>query len=90
MRGVYCWPQSAAAGESVAIFFGPNPSSVSITITREGRESTEVLTTGDIDSPVQSLSADVSKEGLDWASCFEFKVSHDWTSGFYLVSVTDD
>ena len=90
MRGVYCWPQSAVQGESVAVFFGPNPSRVSITITREGQESTEVLTTSDIDSPGQSLPADVSKEGLDWASCFKFEVSQDWTSGFYLVSVTDD
>ena len=90
MRGVYCWPQSAVQGESVAVFFGPNPSRVSITITREGRESTEVLTTSDVDSPGQSLPADVSKEGLDWASCFKFEVSQDWTSGFYLVSVTDD
>ena len=90
MRGVYCWPQSAVPGESVAVFFGPNPSRVSITITREGRESIEVLTTNDVDSPGQSLPADVSKEGLDWASCFEFEVSQDWASGFYLVSVTDD
>ena len=90
MRGVYCWPQSAVPGESVAVFFGPNPSRVSITITREGRESIEVLTTNDVDSPGQSLPADVSKEGLDWASCFEFKIGQDWASGFYLVSVTDD
>ena len=89
MRGAYCWPQSVIPGESISVFFGPNASDLIITITREGKTTTEVLARKGIDSPDQPMSLNVSKEGVDWAPCFEFKVGHDWISGFYLVSVTD-
>ena len=89
MRGAYCWPQSVIPGENITVFFGPNASGLIITITREGKTTTEVLARKGIDSPDQPMPLNVSRKGVDWAPCFEFEVGQDWSSGFYLVSVTD-
>ena len=89
MRGAYCWPQSAIAGERVAVCFGPNPGKVSVEIARQGLESITVLTQHNLESPQQLLPDNVSVKGVDWIPCLEFEIEQDWASGFYLVSVTD-
>jgi len=89
MRGAYCWPQSAIAGERVAVCFGPNPGKVSVEIARQGLEPITVLTQHNLESPQQLLPDNVSVKGVDWTPCLEFEIEQDWASGFYLVSVTD-
>ena len=64
---------SAVPGESVAVFLGQtragyrSPSPVRV----ENRLKRWLPMTSTL--PGQSLPADVSKEGPDWASCFELK-----------------
>ena len=90
MRGAYCWPQSAIAGETVTLCFGPDPGRVSVEVARQGLESITVLSKSDLDSPRQVMPEDISVIGADWVPCLEFQIKEEWSSGFYLVSVTDE
>ena len=90
MRGAYCWPQSAVAGNTVSLFFGPSAGKISVSIARQGLGSINVLNRQNVDSPQQTLPDNISVDGLDWTPCLEFEIDESWVSGFYLVSVTDE
>lgn len=86
----YCWPQSAAAGETVGLHLssaGGRP--VHVEVARIGAERTvvhdEVVDAGD-----HPLPADAWRDGCDWPVATSFAVDPSWRSGFYEVTLDID
>ncbi len=81
----YCWPQSAEAGEAVALHLSATTGTVEVEVARIGMGRTvvaqfEALAVGDHPVP-----ADGSTHGCGWPVAAEITVGDDWASGYYEV-----
>jgi hypothetical protein len=88
----YCWPLSAAPGETIQFMFsGEGPSHAVIqrnTSTSSAIDSVNV-TTLDFVATTQTAPATVIEAGCAWADSFSL-TTPDWPSGLYSASCTDD
>ena len=87
----YCWPQSAEAGQTVALHLssaGGRP--VRVEVARVGLRREVVLvedavTVGDHPTPL-----DAAQLGCDWPAAMEIAVHDSWRSGYYEVLLEID
>ena len=87
----YCWPQSATAGERVALHLssaGGRP--VSIEVARVGAEREVVFEEHDVPAGDHPTPADAPEHGCDWPVATEIDVDPSWRSGYHEVLLTID
>jgi hypothetical protein len=87
----YCWPQSAAAGERVALHLssaGARPVSIEVACVGATRHVVAEMT--GIDAGDHPTPPDATEKGCDWPAATEIVVGADWPSGYYEVLLTID
>jgi hypothetical protein len=87
----YCWPQSAAPGETVALHLssaGGRP--VAVEVARVGAEREVVLEDRAVDAGDHPLPADASRAGCGWPVARTVDVDPGWRSGYYEVVLEID
>lgn len=87
----YCWPQSAAAGERVALHLssaGGRP--VEVEVARIGAERTVVAHETAVPAGDHPLPLDAAQQGCGWPVALELAVDPSWRSGYYEVVLTID
>lgn len=88
----YCWPQSAAAGDTVSLHLSvSDPRPVRIEVARIGAGRT-VLHTDTVEADHHPVPAGADVDGCGWPVATTFTVGDDWASGYYevLLTVEDD
>jgi len=87
----YCWPQSAAAGESVALpLSSPQGLPVSVEVARVGAERTVVFSEDAVPADFHETPPNASSEGCGWPAAVTIDVDESWRSGYYEVVLTVD
>lgn len=84
----YCWPQSVLPGEPVDLMVtaaGP----ITVEVVRRGRDDRRIARIQDIASMLQPTPKGAEVAGCGWEPTVTLDTASDWTSGFYLVRVTD-
>ena len=87
----YCWPQSVAPGERVALHLsssGARP--VSVEVARVGTRRETVFTEAAVPADDHPTPTDAPEHGCDWPAACEIAVDADWRSGYYEVLLTID
>jgi hypothetical protein len=87
----YCWPQSAAAGEQVALHMsssGGRP--VRVEVTRVGRGREVVFRAQQVDVDEHDIPKDASAAGCGWPVALTLDVEPGWRSGYYEVVMEID
>jgi len=88
----YCWPLSAAPGETIDFFVsGEGPSHARFqrhTSTSDDVDSVTVMSL-DFDAVGQTVPVLAGHTGCGWDSTFSVTVPNTWTSGFYSMTCTD-
>ncbi len=86
----YCWPQSVAPGQLVALHLssaGGRP--VAVEIARVGAERT-VVWSDTVPADDHPTPHDASANGCDWPAAASLVAGDDWDSGYYEVLLTID
>jgi|SRR5581483_8643379 len=87
----YCWPQSAAAGESVALHLSsPRGTPVSVEVARVGARREVVTRDGAVPADDHVTPADADTHGCGWPAAFAIDVGASWRSGYYEVVLDVD
>jgi hypothetical protein len=87
----YCWPQSAAAGERVALHVAsPGGRPVDVEVARVGAERTVVVHEQGIDAGAHPVPLDAAQQGCGWPAAFALDVDPAWRSGYYEVVLEVD
>jgi hypothetical protein len=86
----YCWPQSIAAGDDVALHLSSaGARDVSVSIARVGLDRevvwSDIVPAGDLPTPT-----DASARGCGWPAAVSLTTGADWRSGYYEVELTID
>jgi hypothetical protein len=85
----YCWPQSAEAGERVALHLASSGAApVTIEVARIGEHRTVVVRAPDVPVDDHPVPEDASANGCGWPAAFEITVADEWASGYYEVTLT--
>ena len=87
----YCWPQSVAPGERVALHLssaGGRP--VSVEVARVGMARDVVFEDAAVPADDHPTPTDAPERGCDWPAACEIVVDADWRSGYYEVLLTID
>src|SRR5947199_7738319 len=87
----YCWPQSVAAGEQVALHLsssGGRP--VRIEVARVGGQRDVVFRADAIAADEHETPKDASAKGCRWPAALTMDVEAAWRSGYYEVVMEID
>jgi hypothetical protein len=82
----YCWPLSAAGGESVDLHVSSPKAEVTVEVARVGAER-EVVWTATASADHLPLPADADTHGCDWPAVLTIPTDAAWRSGYYEVVV---
>lgn len=87
----YCWPQSAAGGQIVALHLSsPRGVPVAVEVARVGAERTIVFADDAVPADFHDTPSGASAHGCDWPAALTIEVGDDWRSGYYEVVLTVD
>ena len=87
----YCWPQSALAGEQVALHVSsPGERPVAVEIARVGAKRTVVFSEKSIGAGDHPVPDDASATGCGWPAACTIEIDPSWRSGYYEVVLTID
>src|SRR4051812_10535568 len=87
----YCWPQSVAGGDSVALHLSsPGGLPVSVEVARVGAERTVVFADGALPADHHAGPSNAATDGCDWPAALALAVDPDWRSGYYEVVLDVD
>ncbi len=89
MLAGYCWPQSAVAGETIALAISASTTTCDVAVARIGRDEEVVATLAGVATTEQPVPDDAASRGCGWATTVDLVVDDSWASGFYLVRITD-
>ena len=89
MIAAYCWPQSALAGDTVALAISSDVDFCDIELVRVGATDLTVARFEDVAVTDQPTPADASTKGCSWEETMPIQIEASWKSGFYLVKLTD-
>ena len=89
MLAGYCWPQSAAAGEDVALAISSSAATCDVTVARVGRDEVVVERHDALRVTEQPVPDDVASAGCGWTTSLLISVAPEWSTGYYLVRMTD-
>lgn len=82
----YCWPQSVAGGEAVALHLSsPRGLPVAIEVARVGAVRTVVFTDDAVPADFHETPSDASSRGCGWPAALTIDVDPEWRSGYYEV-----
>ena len=87
----YCWPQSVAPGERVALHLsssGGRP--VSVEVARLGATRDVVFAEGGVPADDHPTPADAPEQGCSWPVAADIVADAGWRSGYYEVLLTID
>ena len=87
MIEAYCWPQSVAPGEPVALHVSTDAGTFEVTVTREGANP-QVVWTGTGIADHHPTPTDAAANGCGWPAALDIPVGGDWRSAYYAVTVT--
>lgn len=85
MLDAYAWPQSADAGNEVALHVSTDAASFDVEIAREGAAREVVWSRSGVRGSSLDTPADASSRGCGWAASLTVPVGRDWASGYYSV-----
>jgi hypothetical protein len=86
----YCWPQSAAAGDTVALHLSsPGGRPVAVEKARAGAERTVVFS-DTVPAEHHATPLDAATNGCSWPAALTLDVDAAWRSGFYEVVLDVD
>ena len=88
MLEAYCWPQSAAPGEPVALHVATDAPSFDVTVARVGAGNDVVWRADGLVAGEHPTPDDASAGGCGWPAALEIPVGEDWRSGYYAVELT--
>ncbi|MFT7597911.1 MAG: hypothetical protein ACI8TP_000831 [Acidimicrobiales bacterium] len=88
MIDAYCWPQSTAADQTVALMISSDQTTCNVEIVRVGAGEDVVHRHHDVPVSEQPVSDSIVREGCGWEATLQVTVSSSWASGFYLVRLT--
>ncbi|MFN8037662.1 MAG: DUF6605 domain-containing protein [Acidimicrobiales bacterium] len=86
----YCWPQSATAGDEVALHLssaGGRP--VQVEVARVGAER-DVVWHDEVPADDHPLPHDAWRDGCDWPAAVTVPIEPSWRSGYYEVQLDID
>jgi hypothetical protein len=87
----YCWPQSAAGGDTVALHLSsPRGLPVSVEVARVGAERRVVFADGAVPVAYHETPLDAATTGCGWPAALALDVDHEWQSGYYEVVLDVD
>jgi hypothetical protein len=86
---IYLWPQSGAAGESVAVRAAGPLCDGEVIVTRIGR-AREVVWRGRIRVEPHGLPADAAAQGCPWPDAAVIEIPDHWRSGYHEVVLRTD
>ena len=82
----YCWPQSAVAGDTVALHLSsPRGLPVAVEVARVGADRTVVFHDAAVPAGFHEVPSGASANGCDWPAALTLTVAEDWQSGYYEV-----
>ncbi|HKY76109.1 MAG TPA: hypothetical protein VJS45_08220, partial [Acidimicrobiia bacterium] len=87
----YCWPQSAEAGQTVALHLssaGGRP--VRVEVARVGLRREVVLVEEEVTAGDHPTPLDAAQLGCDWPAAMDIVVHDSWRSGYYEVLLEID
>src|SRR3954468_12786137 len=87
----YCWPQSARAGEQVALHMsssGGRP--VRVEVARVGARREVVFHADAVAAEEHETPTDASSKGCGWPVALTLAVEDTWRSGYYEVVMEID
>jgi hypothetical protein len=84
----YCWPQSVAANESVALFCSTSAGRFDVEVVRQGLHEEPVWSAQGVAGVEHPVPDDAAERGCRWPQGLTIDVAASWQSGFYLVRVT--
>ena len=85
----YCWPQSVAPGETVALHASTTAATFGVEIVRQGAVDERVFDHPGLAGVEHDVPADAASGGCGWPAALSIEVG-DWRSGFYLVRLTTE
>ena len=87
----YCWPQSVAGGERVALHLSSSGArAVAIEVAHIGAERTVVFAESDVPAGDHPTPLDAPERGCDWPAAADVAVDPAWPSGYYEVVLEID
>ncbi len=86
----YCSALSAMPGARLGVHVSTRHQRIDMTIERWGAERTLVHSATGLAGHFHEAPPDADSHGCHWPVSFEIEVGPDWSSGFYLVTLTVD
>jgi hypothetical protein len=84
----YCWPQSVAAGEPVALHLSASGSRpVTVEVARVGARRTVVLSRSGVEAGDHPTPTDAASKGCRWPVALTIPTDPAWRSGYYEVTL---
>jgi hypothetical protein len=87
MLDAYCWPQSVAPGEIVALHVSTDADALTVEVARDGADLERVWHRGGVSGSLHESPGDASAAGCGWPVSLEIHVDPTWRSGLYSVVV---
>ncbi len=84
----YCARSSYAPGEDVVLHLSARTDHIALTVERWGATRELVYEQAGIPAAYIAPPADADANGCGWPEGYRFSVGEDWTSGFYLITLT--
>jgi hypothetical protein len=85
MLDAYAWPQSADAGQEVALHVSTDARTFDVEVAREGATRAVVWSRSGAPGRVLETPADASSRGCGWPASVAIPIGRDWPSGYYSV-----
>ena len=88
MIEAYCWPQSVAAGEPVALHVSTDAGAFDVEVARDGATRDVVWSATGVAGAHLTPPSDASANGCLWPLTLAIPTDGDWASGYYAVTVS--
>ena len=88
MIEAYCWPQSVAAGEPVALHVSTDTGTFNMKVARDGATRDVVWSATGVAGAHLTAPSDAAANGCGWPLTLAIPTDGDWASGYYAVTVS--
>jgi hypothetical protein len=85
MLEAYVWPQSAVAGDEVALHVSTDAPAFDVEVAREGAARSVVWSRTGVRGQAYDVPDDASANGCAWPPALAIPMGDDWPSGYYSV-----
>jgi len=88
MLEAYCFPRSAAPGETLPLHVSTDAASFDVEVARVGAARDVVWTASAVPGTRHDTPDDAAASGCAWPAALEIPIGDDWRSGYYSVRLT--